>query len=214
MKQISLLFMVVFFLMSCESTKTCPVCNGEGRVMINAVEEIECSICKGDGEVPAKDYEMIRNTWLKIRSGQFDSPNTGGMQQESQVQCPMCSGTGVFSGYGSSQTCGECKGSGYTTASRAAQIRQSLQQIDQMTGGGGYGGTSIDDGNYHPAPSNSGSTDAPSCHTCHGTGGCQHCHGTGVVEYEGQYNTSDGIMKCPICKGSGRCGVCNGRGKI
>lgn len=215
MKRIVMLYFVVFLLVSCKDTKTCPVCNGEGSVRINAIEEIECTICKGDGEVPAKDYEMIRNTWIKIRSGQFDSPNTGGMQQESQVQCPMCSGTGVFSGYGGSQTCSECKGSGVTSASRAAQLRQSLQQIDQMTGGGGYGGTSIDDGSYRPSERGSSSSGPDrSCHTCHGTGHCQHCKGTGLVVYDGEYNTEGGVMKCPICKGNGRCGVCYGRGEI
>ena len=74
---------------------------------------------------------MQRNSGASVNSG----------QSSQNVSCPMCSGTGVFSAYGNSSTCSGCQGTGYTTPAKAAKLRQALQQVDQMTGGGGYGGT-------------------------------------------------------------------------
>ena len=208
---------IVIMLIGCESKKQCPLCKGTGTVSTGkdwyAIDV--CPACEGEKKVSETKHDAIKQALYDNGFGKATNPVTNTSRQESQVQCPMCSGTGVFSGYGGSQTCSECKGSGYTTASRAAQLRQSLQQIDQMTGGGGYGGTSIDDGSYRPSErGNNSSGSDRSCHTCHGTGHCQHCKGTGLVVYDGEYNTEGGVMKCPICKGNGRCGVCNGFGEI
>ncbi|MDO4161274.1 MAG: hypothetical protein Q4D41_12555 [Prevotellaceae bacterium] len=125
--------------------------------------------------------------------------------------CSMCSGTGVFSAPGTQSTCSECSGTGRVTAQRSAELQQALQQVDAMTGGGGFDNTSIEYGNGGSSNSNSSNS---SCNSCGGTGYCRHCMGSKVVEYDGNYGESGGYMKCPICKGSGKCGVCNGRGKI
>lgn len=215
MKQIFFLLAVAFLLVSCKDMKTCPVCGGEGKIKTMDVGIIQCSGCQGKGEVPAKNYEAIKNIWSNIVSNQQGNPNVGGNQQERQTQCPMCSGTGIFSAYGNSQTCSECKGSGYTTVSRAAQLQQSLQQIDQITGGGGYGETSINDGTYRQSDNNNQKSEPDrSCHYCHGTGHCQQCKGIGLVDYEDSYSLDRGVMTCPICKGTKKCNLCYGTGHI
>lgn len=216
MKKILLFCTMLFLLVSCKDMKTCPVCGGRGNVIVSGMGEMQCTGCKGKGEVSAKDYETIKNIWLNIKARGNVNSNSGSRQLENQVQCPMCSGTGVFSVYGNSQTCSDCSGTGYTTASRAAQLRQALQQIDQMTGGSGYDNTSIDDGNYRPSKrsENHNSEQDLSCHYCHGTGECQHCKGIGVEEYEGNYGMPGGVMKCSICKGSKKCDICYGTGHI
>lgn len=115
----------------------------------------------------------------------------------------MCSGTGVLSYGYSSVACSPCKGSGYVSASKAAQLRRSLQQIDMMTGGGGYNGTSIQYGNGGNGGSRGGSSSSDNiCKSCNGTGDCQHCKGTGVASYDGNYGMSGGVDKCPICHGT------------
>ncbi len=135
-------------------------------------------------------------------------------QSESLVMCPMCSGTGVFSMYGYSATCSSCKGTGLTTKENAEKLRKGLRQIDQATGGTGYGGGySVDDGSGYSQGKNSNTNSGNNCHNCHGTGRCQFCKGVGVVRCKGQYGSEDGYMICPVCKGNKRCGVCGGRGK-
>lgn len=197
---------------SCENKKICPICFGQGTVNTGASIET-CPACEGEKKVSEEEYETIRedlSNMMQRNSGA--SVNSG--QSSQNVSCPMCSGTGVFSAYGNSSTCSGCQGTGYTTPAKAAKLRQALQQVDQMTGGGGYGGTNIDYGNSGTSVSGSRGSSDRSCHSCNGTGECQHCHGVGVVEYDGQYNTPDGYMKCPICHGTKRCNVCQGTGSV
>lgn len=214
-KHLLLCAVALIAFVSCSNKKTCPICMGRGTMNTeNGVTT--CAACDGEKKVSEEDYEAIMedlSNMMRQSTGNSESSVNSG-QSSQNVRCPMCSGTGVFSAYGSSSTCSGCQGSGYTTPANAAKLRQALQQVDQMTGGGGYGGTSIDDGNRGGSVSGNNSSSDRSCHSCNGTGECQHCHGVGVVEYEGQYNTPDGYMKCPICHGTKRCNVCNGAGKI
>ena len=211
-KHLLLCAILLIALVSCSSKKICPVCVGRGTVNTeNGMAT--CPACDGEKKVSEEEYEAIREGLSNMMQRNTESSVNSG-QSSQNVRCPMCSGTGVFSAYGSSSTCSGCQGTGYTTPANAAKLHQALQQVDQMTGGGGYGGTSIDDGNAGCSVSgNRGSSDR-SCHSCGGTGECQHCHGVGVVEYEGQYNTPDGLMKCPICHGCKRCNVCHGTGTV
>lgn len=187
--------LIYAFVSTLSGMKTCPACGGEKKVS----EEV---------------YEAVKEDISNMMQ-QNTTPSMNGGQSSQNVRCPMCSGSGVFPTYGNSSTCSGCQGTGVTTPEKTAKLRQALQQVDQMTGDGGYGGTSIDDGNYGGGSvSGSNSSSNRSCHSCGGTGDCQHCHGVGVVEYEGQYNTPDGYMKCPICHGSKRCNVCHGRGSV
>lgn len=213
MKQILFSLFIISLLVSCKDVKTCPVCEGIGSVSTTG-GTFQCTACKGNGEVPSEKYDQIKAIWTNIKNNRGGELNVRGMQD--QAQCPMCSGTGVFSALGSSKTCSECSGSGYTSVSRAAELKQSLQQLDQMTGGGGFIGTNISDGSDRPSNNVSGghSTSDRSCHNCHGTGHCQHCKGIGVVDYDDPYSLDSGAMTCPICKGSKRCNVCNGSGHI
>lgn len=200
---------------SCSNKKTCPICMGQGT-MNTEVGVSTCPACDGEKKVSEEDYEDIMENLSKMMNhnttGTSSTINSSPSSQN--VSCPMCSGTGVFSAYGNSSTCSGCQGTGYTTPAKAAKLRQALQQVDQMTGGGGYGGTNIDYGNSGTSVSGSRGSSDRSCHSCNGTGECQHCHGVGVVEYDGQYNTPDGYMECPICHGTKRCNVCNGTGQV
>lgn len=200
---------------SCSNKKTCPICMGQGT-MNTEVGVSTCPACDGEKKVSEEDYEDIMENLSKMMNhnttGTSSTINSSPSSQN--VSCPMCSGTGVFSAYGNSSTCSGCQGTGYTTPAKAAKLRQALQQVDQMTGGGGYGGTNIDYGNSGTSVSGSRGSSDRSCHSCNGTGECQHCHGVGVVEYDGQYNTPDGYMKCPICHGTKRCNVCQGTGSV
>lgn len=205
-------------LMSCENKKTCPLCNGEGEVAVEGVMH-ECIVCNGEQKVDEETYDNFFKALDHMRSGGTMSGTQYGNQGQDLVDCPMCSGTGVLSFYGESHPCNECQQTGKVTPQRAAQLRQALQQVDQMTGGGGYGGTSIEYG--HPAGERTGgrkgSYDSGSgndCRSCGGTGDCTYCHGAKVVEYDGEYGEEGGFMKCPVCKGKGDCGVCGGSGKI
>ena len=197
---------------SCSNKKTCPICFGRGT-MNTENGEATCPVCDGEKKVSEETYDAIREDLSNMM--QRNSGASVNSDQSSQnVSCPMCSGTGVFSAYGNSSTCSGWQGTGYTTPAKAAKLRQALQQVDQMTGGGGYGGTNIDYGNSGTSVSGSRGSSDRSCHSCNGTGECQHCHGVGVVEYDGQYNTPDGYMKCPICHGTKRCNVCQGTGSV
>ena len=212
-KHFLLLATLLIVFASCENKKSCPLCIGRGFVStLSGVKT--CPACGGEKKVSEEVYEAVKKDISNMM--QQNAASSMSSDQSSQnVRCPMCSGSGVFSAYGNSSTCSGCQGSGFTTPEKAAKLRQALQQVDQMTGGGGYGGTSIDDGNYGGSSvSGSNNNSDRSCHSCGGTGDCQHCHGVGVVEYEGQYNTPDGYMKCPICHGSKKCNVCHGRGSV
>lgn len=209
MKKTILLFAVII-LMGCSDKKVCPSCNGNGVLMIQGQFKT-CLLCNGEKEVSEDKYDQFIN--LMNNQG-FKNVRSGSTEQ--MASCPMCSGSGVFSDGFSSMTCKECNGSGQVTTQRAAQLHQALRQLDQMTGGGGFGGTSIQgsgSGNTNNYRQETNEVDR-SCHSCNGSGNCGHCAGRGEVRYDGNYGQPGGIMDCPICKGTGRCGVCNGRGEI
>ena len=110
-----------------------------------------------------------------MRLGGTMSGTQYGNQGQEQVDCPMCSGIGVFSFNGESHPCNKCQQTGKVTPQRAAKLRQALQQVDQMTGGGGYGNTSIEYGS--PVGKRTGSHKVSydsgignDCRSCGGTG--------------------------------------------
>lgn len=200
MKQFTLLCLMILLLSGCESKHTCPICMGEGSVIVQG-EEQQCLGCKGEGKLSDEDFRKVCNMLERLRK---TYPNT--VEPHSNVEpmstCPFCNGSGVNGAY----TCGFCNGVGQVSASAAAQGRHVV------------GGGSVNDF-YPSSSSNSGNGNVPSssdrsCHSCNGTGDCQHCSGIGVVEYDGQYNTEGGLMKCPVCKGTKRCNVCHGSGHI
>ena len=140
-KQLLLCAVVLITFVNCENKKTCPICFGRGT-MNTENGLMTCPVCNGEKKVSEETYDAIRedlSNMMQRNSGA--SVNSG--QSSQNVSCPMCSGTGVFSAYGNSSTCSGCQGTGYTTPAKAAKLRQALQQVDQMTGGGGYGGTNI-----------------------------------------------------------------------
>lgn len=209
MKPIFMALLTIAFLVGCESKKTCPLCLGQGEIPNWGT----CKACNGEKELSEEKFEKVNDILTKIR--QNGTPSSGGYNSPAggnQVTCPMCSGTGTFYDGNVSGICSPCNGCGYMPADKAAALRQSLQQIDRLTGGGGYGGTSIEYGNGGSSPESPAVDN--SCRTCGGTGHCRHCLGVGLSEYEGMYGTSGGVDKCPICKGTGKCDVCYGRGKI
>ena len=214
------LFIVLLLFAGCSNKKVCPLCLGKGEVMVEG-SMWQCIVCYGDKKVDKETYE---NFYREMNQLQNSNRIPSGCVEASQdmVDCPMCSGSGIFSFYGESHPCSECNQTGKVTSQRAAQLWQSLQQIDELTGGGGYGSTSIQynnssgSGNSSTRNSNSNSENVlgDECRVCKGTGDCTYCHGAKVVECKGHYGEPDDFMKCPVCKGSGDCGVCYGRGKI
>ena len=197
MKKLLFIALAAIIMAACSDEKPCPLCGGEGTVSVRGVEQT-CLLCLGEKAVTEKQYYDYLKALGNVGSpGPASAPQGGG----GMAQCPMCSGTGVFNtGYQAMQ-CRECDGTGRVTRQRAAELMKALQQLDMMTGGGGFGGTSI-------------GTPSTMCRSCHGTGDCTHCRGLKVVEYDGTYGESGGYMRCPVCKGTGRCGVCHGRGEI
>lgn len=211
----------LFLFTSCENKRKCPFCSGAGEVLVEGSMR-ECVVCHGEKEVDDKTYENFFKAMEHLQnSGNMTAPYNSGRGGEADGEptavCPMCSGSGVFSFYGEYHPCSECNQTGRVTPERAVQLQQSLQELDQMTGGGGYGNTSIQYGsspNDGDASRQGRGSSGNDCHTCGGTGDCTYCHGAKVVEYDGEYGEPGGFMKCPVCKGNGRCGVCNGYGSI
>lgn len=203
-------------LASCDNKRTCPLCHGEGEILVEGIMR-ECIVCKGEKKVDEDTYKNFFKALERMHSGGSMSEPAYGNGAQDMVDCPMCSGTGIFSFYGESHPCNECRQTGKVTPQRAAQLRQTLRQVDQMTGGGGYDDTSIQYGSSSGNGSGRGSYDSGSgneCRSCGGTGDCTYCNGVKVVPYDGEYGEEGGFMKCPVCKGSGKCGVCHGYGKI
>lgn len=194
----SILFCLMMFLLGCESQKTCPVCQGEGSVVVYS-EEQACLSCEGDGKLSEGEYEVVCNMLERLR--QADT-NAGELysNEEAMATCPFCNGSGTSGG----GICGFCQGAGQVVPSMATM------------GGHVVGGGSVNDFYPSSSSSNDGGMDDnssnSSCRYCHGTGDCQHCKGVGLVTYDGEYNTEGGVMECPICKGTKRCNVCHGSG--
>lgn len=212
MKKLLFIALAAIIMAACSDEKPCPLCGGEGTVSVRGVEQT-CLLCLGEKTVTEKQYYDYLKALGNVGSpGPASAPQGGG----AMAQCPMCSGTGVFNTGHQAMQCRECDGTGRVTRQRAAELMQALQQLDMMTGGGGFGGTSIgtpsSGGGSQGGPSSGSSVTM--CRSCHGTGDCTHCRGLKVVEYYGTYGESGGYMRCPVCKGTGRCGVCHGRGEI
>lgn len=200
-KRILLLCITILFFVSCESKKTCPVCLGEGSIIIYGKEQ-QCLTCNGKGKLTNEEYKSICNILNKLKQTNPRNNNINS-DLEQMVTCPFCNGCGTYGTY----TCGFCNGAGKVPASAASQGRHVIE------GGSVNDSYPSSSSNKNNNKNNRSSSDN-SCHYCHGTGECQHCRGTGLVEYEGHYNTEGGIMKCPICKGTKKCNVCYGTGHI
>lgn len=212
-----LVILSVLLLAGCKNKVACPLCFGIGETTVEGLQ-VECILCHGECEIDKETLSKYQAALEHLRNSKQGGANVQNSMNnpiDDMVNCPMCSGSGIFSMYGNSQPCSECKQTGKVTSQRAAQLRQGLQQIDQMTGGSGYNNTSIEfnNGNRRNNRSYSESDDLK-CHTCNGTGRCGHCAGHGIVEYDDPYGLETGFKRCPICKQSGKCGVCNGRGTI
>lgn len=199
MKPILLFFTLMLCLWSCESKKTCPFCQGSGA----HPQFGTCPVCQGEQELTSEKYDRVMQMFQNLPQ---PSQPAGGHLPQQQVACPLCAGSGIFSGYGQSSRCGACNGTGMVSAAEAQQYIQGMQQIDAMLGIDGNNG-------YNPGTS-SGGSEGVTCRLCRGTGACNHCKGTGLLEYEGMYGMLGSIDKCAICKGSGHCNVCHGRGVI
>ena len=207
--------MAASLLVGCESKIGCPACKGEGKVIVYG-EECRCAGCNGKGNLTNEEYKELVNKVNRMKQMRQSDSGVNRMicpykrrqleqsasdegnvrqSQEPMEDCPFCSGCGN-NGNGS---CGFCNGTGRVSSSSAAQGRHVM------------GGGSLNDF-YPPSTSdrsNNQSSSGNGCSSCNKTGDCQYCHGLGVVEYDGQYNTEGGCMKCPICKGNKRCNVCN-----
>lgn len=215
MKKFYCFIMAISLLIGCESKIDCPVCKGEGKVLVYG-EECRCAGCNGKGSLTNDEYKELVDKVNRMKQMRQSTSGTNRMispytrrqleqsasdegkvkqSQEPMEDCPFCNGRGS-NGNG---TCGFCNGEGQVSQSAAAQGRHVI------------GGGSLND--IYPSSSSGGSNTHSSsgngCSSCNRTGDCQHCNGLGVVEYDGQYNTEGGYMKCPICKGNKRCNVFN-----
>lgn len=133
---------------------------------------------------------------------------------EPEVMCPMCGGTGIFSYMpgdimAPKEKCSGCNGTGKMPQSKAAKLQQDINTINNMFGGGSGGG-----GNYNGGSGGGGGRDYTECPICHGNGKCSMCAGRGEYRYEGMYGQPGGIMDCSQCHGSGRCQSCYGSGRL
>lgn len=165
---------------------------------------ILCMIsCDGSGSKERirqlEELEQVLNE--EIKSVDYEISSTNNHQSSQKEMCPICSGSGVLDMYGTYSYCGTCNGSGFVSSDEAVKLRKGLQQIDAMTGGGGYDNTSIND-DWHPRHQQV----SRDCYACNGTGICPVCSGIGSITYYGE------TVLCRYCKTSGECPKCvNGK---
>ena len=86
---------------------------------------------------------------------------------EPEVMCPMCGGTGIFSYMpgdimAPKEKCSGCNGTGKMPQSKAAKLQQDINTINNMFGGGSGGG-----GNYNGGSGGGGGRDYTECPICY-----------------------------------------------